>query len=371
MPAVARPFLPIVLVSALLVPAAAEAATPPAPSPTFSVVARNLNNPRGLAAGPDGAIYVAEAGRAGKTCDKNKNCAGATSSITRILRGKATRVVRGLPSFAGADGTFATGAHGIAIGSDGTRYIANAGTLLCASRRPIAPALRPFVGHVSIARPSTTVSKPGADLQAYECGKNPDKTDRNANPYAILALRGHQYVVDAGANAILDVRGRKISVVATIPSRKVTDGLQQPVPTSIAKGPDGAFYVGTLDEAAGNGNARVWRVVPGEKPTVYRDGFTAITGLAFDDAGNLYVTEFTTDWHEENAPSGAVAWVSADGSQRKQLGQGTLFFPTGALIRDDVLYVSNWSTITGTAAKSGPFKGLTGQVVRTSPLGVS
>jgi len=36
-----------------------------------------------------------------------------------------------------------------------------------------------------------------------------------------------------------------------------------------------------------------------------------------------------------------------------------------------VLYVSNWSTITGVAARSGPFKGLTGQVVATSPLGVS
>ena len=342
-----------------------------APSPTFSVVARNLNNPRGLAAGADGAIYVAEAGRSGSTCDKNKNCAGATSSVTRILRGKATRVVRGLPSFAGADGTFATGTHGIAIGSDGTRYLANAGTLLCSSRRPIAPALRPFVGHVSIARPSSKVSKPGADLQAYECARDPDKTDRNSNPYAILALRGHQYVVDAGANAILDVRGKKISVVATIPSRTVSDGVQQPVPTSIAKGPDGAFYVGTLDEAAGNGNARVWRVVPGKKPTVYRDGFTAITGLAFDGAGNLYVTEFTTNWQEENAPSGAVAWVSADGTERKQLGQGTLFFPTGALISGDRLYVSNWSTITGTAAKTGPFKGLTGQVVRTSALGAS
>jgi len=369
MPAISRLALTAALAAAAcaLVPAAAFAA---APSPSFSVIARNLDNPRGLAAGPDGAIYVAEAGRAGKICDKKReNCSGATAGVSRLSGGKAKRVVSGLPSFAADGGLFATGTHGVAIGADGTRYMANAGTLLCASRAPIAKALRPFVGHVSVAKKSAKVSKPGADLQAYECKRDPDKTDKNSNPYAILALaNGHQLVVDAGANAVLDVKGKTIKVVATIPSRKVKDGLQQPVPTSITKGPDGAYYVGTLDEAAGNGNARVWRVVPGKKPTVYRDGFTGATGVAFDSAGNLYVTEFTTDWNEENAPSGAVAFVSADGTERKQLGQGTFFYPTGALIQDDVLYVSNWSTMPGVAAAAGPFKGLTGQVVATTPL---
>ena len=47
------------------------------------------------------------------------------------------------------------------------------------------------------------------------------------------------------------------------------------MPSSIALGPDGAYYVGELAESSGKGKARVWRVpAEGGTATVYRSGFT-------------------------------------------------------------------------------------------------
>ena len=57
--------------------------------PSFEVIASGLDNPRGLAFGPDRALYVAEAGRGGNgKCITNGAgatvCFGNTGAITRI-----------------------------------------------------------------------------------------------------------------------------------------------------------------------------------------------------------------------------------------------------------------------------------------------
>ena len=75
----------VVLVGLLVVPTSAVVSS----TPTVEVVASALDNPRGLAIGPDGAVYVAEAGRGGDgPCITNSAmrvvCYGATGAITRI-----------------------------------------------------------------------------------------------------------------------------------------------------------------------------------------------------------------------------------------------------------------------------------------------
>ena len=60
------------------------------------VVAKNLNNPRGVFALPDGRIYVAEAGRAGTTCPTKDLCYGFSGGITRYRDARQARVLRNL-----------------------------------------------------------------------------------------------------------------------------------------------------------------------------------------------------------------------------------------------------------------------------------
>jgi len=62
------------------------------------------------------------------------------------------------------------------------------------------------------------------------------------------------------------------------------------------RGPDGAFYVGELTGFPYyKGYARVLRVVAGQAPTVYAEGFTNIADIAFDDSGRLLVLEMSQE----------------------------------------------------------------------------
>jgi hypothetical protein len=67
----------------------------------------------------------------------------------------------------------------------------------------------------------------------------------NANPNAVLYSGGHRYIVDAGANT--PGRGQakrrgKVLAFFPVPAGSQSDA----VPTCVARGPDGALYVGEL-----------------------------------------------------------------------------------------------------------------------------
>ncbi len=204
-----------------------------------------------------------------------------------------------------------------------------------------------------------------ARIDAVEWKQNFDKVkgDRNSNPYAVLALADRQIVVDAGANAVLEVKGGKAKLLSVIPK----NGKAQAVPTSIALGPDGDYYVGELAEGAGKGKARVFKVpAAGGAPTVHAKGFTAITGVAFGPDGSLYVTEFARNLRKEDA-RGRVVRIAPDGS-RTFLGVGKLQFPTGAAVDSTgAVYVSNFSVLPGKTPKKSPFKGAGGTLVKITP----
>ena len=89
-----------------------------------------------------------------------------------------------------------------------------------------------------------------------------------------------------------------------------------------------------------------WKVVPGQKPTVYATGFTAITGLAFGPDGSMYVVELAKAGlgaAEEGKLTGALIGVAPDGTG-SELAPGKLFGPAGVAVgRDGTVYIATFS----------------------------
>jgi hypothetical protein len=190
----------------------------------------------------------------------------------------------------------------------------------------------------------------------------------DANPNAVLYSHGHRYVIDAGANTLVDVhRNGAAKVIAFFPVPKGSQS--DSVPTCVARGPDGALYVGELlGGFYSPGHARIWRVVPGHAPKVWATGLSTVQGCGFGHDGAFYATEYQTGGLNEGPtanPAGDVVRIDRHG-HRTHLGVGKLFFPSGfAAGSDGSLYVSNCSIapaggLSPQLCKNG------GQVVRIS-----
>lgn len=146
------------------------------------------------------------------------------------------------------------------------------------------------------------------------------------NPYHMTAVSNNELLIaDAAGNTLLSARGDGgLEIVATFdpvtdpvtgerlvqfPLDEETNCPVEPVPTGIAIGPDGAWYVGELNGAVGDnfmgeptpaGLASVWRIEPGVRNvqcpsddcTKVVTGLNAVIDIEFGPDGQLYVVEF-------------------------------------------------------------------------------
>jgi hypothetical protein len=323
------------------------------------VVAEGLNNPRGIGIGPDGALYVAESGKGGAgPCiagpEGDQACFGRSGSVTRITRHSQQRVLTGLPSTAAPDGTAAAGPVDLGFsGWTGYLLIGNPGGG-AATRKALGPGAGRFG---KLLKVDLHGIRSVADFPRFEDANNPDGGDPaeggvDSNPNGLLVRHGARYVTDAGGNDLLKVdhKGR-ISVVAVFPPRPVGDIPMQAVPTSVVKGPDGAFFVGQLTGFPFPvGGANVWRVVPGHDPEVFKGGFTNIIDIAFDRRGRLYVLEIATggllNAPADELPVGRLVRVNRDGSTTTLASEG-LNAPGGFVLGHHTAYTTNNSILPG------------------------
>ena len=325
----------------------------------MTVIASGLDNPRDLAFGPGGRLFLAEAGHGGSQCipggEQGDTCIGFSSKIdvVNVAKHRVRTVIGGLVSIAGKDGSGATGVDGIDVAGRSSIYGIITGAPQFVPPTGFTPGFRAHVrsqlGRLirgSVNGSWSAVADVGSrsfvwtgNHQNLVPGQYPD-----ANPYGVYAPSNNvQWVVDAGANTINRIENGRVHVEQWLPNPPSSDA----VPTCIDRGPDGALYIGQLT-GGGNapGAAAVWRFAPWQKHdrlTKWATGLTAVTGCGFS-GGKFYAVELSTLGLDNAAPNtGALVRVLPH-SSHPQMVLGGLSFPGGfAAGGDGAIYLSNWS----------------------------
>lgn len=181
----------------------------------------------------------------------------------------------------------------------------------------------------AVHRVSNGKTRQLANLFEFEATNNPDGHEvPDSNPFDVESLGGNAaLVVDAGGNDLLRVDNRgNVKVVAVFPDELVSTANikslagcpepspfdfvcdlpeeipAEPVPTSVAIGPDGYYYVGELKGfPAPAGESNIWRIAPGASSAecgtspdcvkLFDGSFTSIIDMRFGPDGKLYVAE--------------------------------------------------------------------------------
>ena len=324
-----------------------------------TLVMSGLDNPRGLAFAPNSALHVAEAGRGGNgpcvvaPTTGETRCFGKTGAITRLWKGLQSRVVEGLESHALPDGSSAAGPNDISFQGTGGAYV----TMGLGGPPEFKQALGGQYFGTLIHMAASGRWRVVANVLQHEVDTNPAGGIVDSNPFGVLAEPGGRLVADAGANALLRVAANgSIETVAVFP--KLPNPIfpfgpptVDPVPTAVARGPDGSLYVGLLTGFPFvQGLAGIYRVVPGQPAVLHCAGFKAIIDLAFAHDGGLYVVENATGGFPPPPPfrpfSGRLSHVGSDCAVTPLLVG--LDRPTAVAVgADGAIYVTNHGVTAG------------------------
>ncbi|HTC75278.1 MAG TPA: ScyD/ScyE family protein [Edaphobacter sp.] len=333
--------------------------------------ASGLEGPRGLAFGPDGTLYVAEAGLGGKTVG---NCVqvippigpytgGLTARISKVdTKQNVTTLTSGLPSSVGATGAVLGVADVTFLNGDLYAVLAGGG---CSHGNAAFPNQILKV-NTKTGNWTSVANLSQALLNFPAKYTSPDDYEPDGTWYGMISSQGSLYTVEPNHGQLFSVTpwGKVQEVI------DVSASQGHIVPTSLVM-TDGVFYVGNLNlfpidpqwakvmtiannvyvpnplPGFGNlfGGFGQWNVVSSKA------GFTTIVSMKIGPDGLLYVLELSDFAAKGPTPGmGKVIRVKRSGDLQEVVTG--LSFPTGMTFGPDQrLYVSNLGIVGGAAGQ--------------------
>ncbi len=330
---------------------------------SFTTIASGLGSPRGLRFGPDGYLYVAEAGTGGKNSTVGTACqqvpapvgpytGGKTATITKIGQdGSVTTVASGFPSGLNAMGS-TMGVADVAF-LDGALYALVAGGG-CSHGNPDSPS-----GVARVDRSTgqwNLIADIGAYLRTHPAKyESLDDFEPDGALYSMIAVDGILYIIEAN-------HGQMLSVTKSGEIRQVIDVSASEghiVPTSVAER-EGTFYVGNLNLFPINPQwARILTISKrdhddydefapgfdhdrrGHHIVSSKAGFTTVVAVDFGPDGLVYALELSDAAGYPTLGAGKVVRVRRSGEIEDvitglSLPTGMTFGPEGRLYISDL-----------------------------------
>ena len=303
-------------------------------SVTLPTVVTGLNTPRGLTPLDDGGLLISEV-RGGRLLQLSRH-------------GDLTIIQDGLPAtLGGPGGLYPTGVSSAVIVEDVFYYVVGEHR-----GRPFSTLYRLVLGE-----------SPDFVAGGVQLGGMP--ATHITNPYDLVpGPNGGFFISDSGYNAVLHVTdsGEIIDyavfpdiVNPLYPEHDIHPKIDV-VPTGITYGPDSALYVSSFTGFPNPaGAAAVYRLEDVNRDgdaadegevTIFAEGFSVATDLAFEESGTLLVTEFSENIasfdgiydleHSSAAPGRLVRW---SGESIEVVAEG-LISPTALAVVEGRIFVS-------------------------------
>jgi hypothetical protein len=312
------------------------------PTATKSIYATGLNDPRGLKFGPDGNLYVAEAGVGGTISSASFNCEQAPppfgpyfgsptgGRVSKIVAGVRTTVTTQLPTavnsiqdiFGAADVAFL----------DNVLYVLETGGG-CSRGLPANPS-----GIYRVNANGTTSLV--ADLSAWQhahpvAHPEPHDFEPDGSWYSMVVVDTFFYALEANHGELVKVTRQ--GEVSRVVDFSATQG--HFVPTAMDY--RGNFYVGNLSTFPIMGDSKILKVTPSGNIHEVADGLSAVLGLVVAKNSWMYVLEMTVGAPFPTPGTGTILAISPNGD--KSVLTSGINFPTGMTMGPDGnLYVSTW-----------------------------